>query len=207
MVVDNPDFEFRKDWYRTGTGVDYAHENGGAVNVYFSPQNRILLSGKAKFEVPLNGKALEQLAADAKRTESGVLVVDLDTLSKNKAWNSDSKEHGHLVVSTVDYERQMNDDPAVAVLVSAGYSPKGEALNRVMHYIRQRRNETWTFALQPDYVRKTATEGTGLGRLSAVVNSYYDSVFSANHYFIDNDGAFAFGVRQTAEGGAPENKQ
>jgi hypothetical protein len=198
LIVDNPELELGDNWYRTGSGVDYAHENDGRVSLYFSPQNRILLAREARFQVPFDGKALEQLAADAKQTDGGVLVVDLDALSNNNAWKSDGEEYGHLVLSTTDYEKQMSDDPAVAALVSAGYSPKGETLKRIMHGIRQRSSETWTFALQPGYVRKNASEGTGLGRLSAVYNYYVSSNFYANRNDIVNRLAFAFGVRQAA---------
>jgi hypothetical protein len=211
LIVDNPDEDFGSNWHRTGDGIDYVHTD--AVRLYLSPNNRMLASGKDAFDsaidqirntgnFALDKLSVNALVKNAKNTMHGSYIVDLDALEKNTAFKKDNNTYGHIVLSTTDYARQMNDDPNLASLVNVGFG-SGQTLERTMSDLKKREmNETWAFTLLPEYVRAQAPKGTGVGRLSAV-NSYFNySYFRAYHDNIDSNDAFAFGVRKkSAEGG------
>ncbi|MFH0978240.1 MAG: hypothetical protein V1837_02960 [Candidatus Woesearchaeota archaeon] len=215
IIADNP--EFWRNWYRNGTGADYAHHEGGAIKLYLSPSNRILTAKGDAFDkalgsirktgnIPLDRPRIDALVLDAQKNDAGIYVIDVDVLQKNNKWVSDNREWGHLVISTKDYAKQMQDSPDLAALVTPLYGT-GVKLDRTMSQIRQRSRETLAFVLLPTYVRLNAPEGTGLARLSALYYFNYFSDAIACGRSIDDSVAFAFGVRQrTAEGGCTENR-
>jgi hypothetical protein len=196
LIVDSPDMHFHSGWFRTGTGADYVNL-GQNVVLYLSPQNRIMHSEESRYEINFGSKTMMELAKKAGDGKSGVLAVDLSALVKNKSLvkNDFNNDQGYVVISTMDYARQMRDDPDINALVSVCYSPIGEGLERMMRDIRMSSKETKAFVRMPEYVAGNAQEGAGIGRILTLCHLINDSSAYADERSTDHY-AFAFGVRQ-----------